>query len=76
MTSLLTHLSKDAPEYTALIGLFLVAVVANMPHPIKFNYNIWYTWLYDSLQSFMAARNPHPTQPGQPVELSQPKKDT
>jgi hypothetical protein len=72
MSGILHHIQIDAPEYTALVLLFLVAVIANMPHPVKFGYNIWYTWLYDSLQAFMAARNPHPTQPGQPPELPQP----
>jgi hypothetical protein len=37
MNQVLQHIEKDAPEYIALAGLFLVAVVVNMPTPDKFN---------------------------------------
>lgn len=61
MTGLAEHLAKDAPEYTALIGLFAVAVIANMPPPgSKTSWSTAYKWLYDSLQAFMAARSPRP----------------
>lgn len=69
LNGLLSHLSKDAPEYTALLGLLAVAVIANMPHPETITallglskpaqwLGVGYKWGYDSLQAFMAARNP------------------
>lgn len=78
--AIVLHLQKDAPEYTALLGLFFVAVIANMPHPDVIERLLgtskpaqWaavlYKWLYDSLQAFMAARNPHPQQPAGPAQL-------
>lgn len=83
MTELWKHIAKDAPEYTALLGLFAVAAIANMPHsdviarllgsslPAQWA-AVAYKWLYDSLQAFMAARNPHP--PTQPAEPAPPQK--
>jgi hypothetical protein len=71
MNKLIEHVVHDAPEYTALLGLFAVAVIANMPTPDKFNHNLWYSWLYDSLQAFMSARNPRPTQPASPAQPKQ-----
>ena len=75
MTGFLQHILNEPGEYTALLGLFAVAVIANMPRPGSgFSLLTLYTWLYDSLQAFMAARNPvpHPTPPpASPVE--QPK---
>jgi hypothetical protein len=68
MNQVLQHIEKDAPEYIALAGLFLVAVVVNMPTPDKFNNNIWYAWFYCSLQGFLAARSPHPIQPVEPAQ--------
>lgn len=68
MNELGHHILQSLPEYTALIGLFIVAVVANMPRPEKFNNNVWYTWLYESLQAFLAAKNPHPTTPADPAQ--------
>ena len=83
-TTIQDHFVKSLPEYIALLGLFMVAVIANQPHPDVINewlgafrplpanstrckitcqkirdmIAILYKWQYDSLQAFMAARNP------------------
>lgn len=69
------HVIKSLPEYSIILGLLIVAIVANMPRPEvvaawlqKISFldlcSIAYKWLYDSLQAFMAARQgqqPHST---------------
>ena len=62
MNALIDHIVRNAADDTAIIGLLTVAIVANMPRPgSRFSLLTLYTWLYDSLQAFMAARNPHPS---------------
>ena len=65
MSGFTEHISRTAPEYIALLGLLLVALIANMPTPQVMQKLIgegWafvlYKWVYDSLQAFMAARSP------------------
>ena len=63
MTGLVQHIEANMPEYTALLGLLAVAIIANMPKPgAKVSLLTFYTWLYDSLQAFMSARNPKPAE--------------
>lgn len=80
------HILKSMPEYVALFALFVVAVIANMPHPdvvsawittpstawnkFKAMVAIWYKWLYDSLQAFMASRHPPATSSSTVVETT------
>jgi hypothetical protein len=70
----LQRMKAEAPEYVALLGLLIVAMIANMPHPETIQEllgttklaqwsGVSYRWMYDSLQAFMAARNPHPPTP-------------
>ncbi len=97
MSALEQHLIKSLPEYVAIVGLFLIAVVVSMPHaetidkwlgawhPIapdaayrtkawqKFRdlLSILYAWMYNSIQGFMASRNPPP-----PAQFSQTRTQT
>lgn len=89
MQAIEDHIIKSLPEYIAILGLFLVAVIANQPHPETIDkwlgafkelapdtrvltvlwqktrdlLAILYRWSYDSLQAFMAAKNPRPQTP-------------
>ncbi len=97
MQALEQHLIKSLPEYVAIFGLFMIAVVVSMPHkdvvdkwlgawqPVsdlaswrtrawqKFRdlLSILYGWMYDSIQGFMASRNPPP-----PAQFSQSRTTT
>lgn len=73
------HLLKDAPEYTALLGLLAVAAIVTMPTPEVIQrllgysrFGQWlavlYKWLYDTMQTFMSARNPHTSTPDRPAQ--------
>lgn len=90
------HVIKSLPEYTTIVGLLLVAFIANLTPPAVVdkwlgawqpvaNYDrkwmrffalsaqkmrdllsILYTLFYNTLQAFMAAKNPHPPNPTTP----------
>lgn len=61
--SLGSYIQSRSSECTAFAGLLAVAVVANMPHPSRFRNNVWYAWLYNSLQAFLGTRQPRPSTP-------------
>jgi hypothetical protein len=61
--SLGSYIQSRSSEFTAIAGLLTVAIVANMPHPSSFGNNIWYAWLYNSLQAFLGTRQPRPSPP-------------
>ena len=91
------HLIKSLPEYVAIFGLFMIAVVVSMPHAetvdkwleawkavdvtARFATKAWqkfrdllsilYAWMYNSIQGFMASRNPPP-----PAQFSQTRTST
>jgi Flp pilus assembly pilin Flp len=70
--SLGSYIQSRSSEFTAIAGLLAVAIVANMPHPSSFGNNVWYAWLYNSLQAFLGTRQPRPPSP----EVVAPQADT